>query len=147
MNEKIDRLPIVLSSVNGVNATSPLCFFCGKPKNEVHLLGSAGDDLIKLLGRKVEDGLPQAVWFSDDYVPCADCYSKYIGIIVTDNRRQIHKRVYQMDRQTLNDDPKIHPHIKYWASLTGVLHIPEFYAERLGLLKVTKKASERTDDA
>lgn len=33
---------IKLSPKHGVNPTIPVCFFCGKPKNEIALMGRMG---------------------------------------------------------------------------------------------------------
>lgn len=57
---------IKLSPKHGVNPCIPLCFFCGKEKNEVALLGHIGD------GRKNED-FEAPINMVLDYEPCDDC--------------------------------------------------------------------------
>lgn len=61
---------IKLSPKHGVNPTIPVCFWCGKPKNEIAMLGHIGDL------RKGEDykAPMQAVL---DYNPCEECVSMW----------------------------------------------------------------------
>lgn len=61
---------IKLSPKHGVNPTIPVCFFCGKEKNEIALLGQIGDR------RKGEDfEAPKNVVL--DYEPCEECKKKF----------------------------------------------------------------------
>ena len=57
---------IPLSPKYGVNPTIPICFMCGKPKNEIALLGRIGD------GRKGED-FEAPRYMLLDYNPCDEC--------------------------------------------------------------------------
>ena len=84
---------IKLSPKHGLNPTIPVCFFCGKEKNEIALLGQIGDR------RKGEDfEAPKKMIL--DYVPCEECQKKfaegvllievttqpeYIGMPIADN--------------------------------------------------------------
>lgn len=52
---------IKLSPKHGVNPTIPVCFWCGKPKNELALLGRLKDD---------EEAPRNCVL---DYEPCEEC--------------------------------------------------------------------------
>lgn len=52
---------INLSPKHGVNPTIPLCFFCGKEKNEVALLG------------KLKNDTAAPMYCLLDYNPCDDC--------------------------------------------------------------------------
>ena len=55
---------IKLSPKYGVNPTIPVCFFCGKPKNEVALLGKMGGK-----GEDIEAPMHMVI----DYEPCDEC--------------------------------------------------------------------------
>lgn len=54
---------ITLSPEHGLNPTIPVCFWCGKDKNEVALLGRIG-------GRE-DRAAPNRMVL--DYEPCEDC--------------------------------------------------------------------------
>lgn len=57
---------IKLSPKYGVNPTIPVCFWCGKEKNEIALMGHVGD------GRKHEDfEMPMQAIIN--YEPCEEC--------------------------------------------------------------------------
>ncbi len=57
---------IKLSPKYGLNPTIPVCFWCGKDKNEVALMGHIGD------GRKHEDfEMPMRAVIN--YEPCEEC--------------------------------------------------------------------------
>jgi hypothetical protein len=57
---------ILLSPKYGVNPTIPVCFWCGKPKNEIALLGRIGD------AKKGEDvEAPKNMVLN--YEPCEEC--------------------------------------------------------------------------
>lgn len=57
---------IRLSKKYGLNPTIPICFWCGKERNEIALLGHIGD------GRKGEDiEAPKNMFI--DYEPCDIC--------------------------------------------------------------------------
>ena len=59
---------IKLSPKYGMNPCIPVCFYCGKEKNEIALLGKIGD------GRKGEDiEAPKNAIL--DYEPCDECKS------------------------------------------------------------------------
>jgi len=60
---------IYLHKEHGVNPTIPLCFVCGKEKNEVALLGSA-----------YKDRAPMHMVIGIE--PCDDCKTKYLKIAV-----------------------------------------------------------------
>lgn len=57
---------IRLSEKYGVNPTIPICFWCGKEKNEIALMGHIGD------GRKGED-IEAPINMILDYEPCEAC--------------------------------------------------------------------------
>ena len=57
---------IRLSPKYGLNPTIPVCFWCGKEKNEIALMGKIGD------GRKGED-LEAPKYAVLDYEPCEKC--------------------------------------------------------------------------
>ena len=57
---------IKLSPKHGVNPTIPICFWCGKEKNEVALLGR--------IGGKEDIKAPKNMVL--DFEPCADCIAK-----------------------------------------------------------------------
>lgn len=54
---------IPLSPEHGVNPTIPVCFWCGKDKNEIALLGRIG-------GKEDREALSRMVL---DYEPCEEC--------------------------------------------------------------------------
>lgn len=58
---------ITLSPKYGVNPTIPLCFFCGKEKNEIALLGKLPNDA----------EAPRNMWIPGDYIPCDECQKKF----------------------------------------------------------------------
>lgn len=58
---------IKLSPKHGLNPTIPICFFCGKEKHEVAILGK--------IGKKGED-LQAPMRMILDYQPCDDCKEK-----------------------------------------------------------------------
>ena len=55
---------IRISPKHGVNPTIPVCFFCGKTKNEIALLGKIG-------GRNEDLEAPRECIL--DYEPCEEC--------------------------------------------------------------------------
>lgn len=57
---------IKLSPRYGVNPTIPVCFWCGKEKNEIALMGHVGD------GRKHED-FEMPMHAIINYEPCEEC--------------------------------------------------------------------------
>jgi hypothetical protein len=62
-----------LSPKHGVNATIPVCFWCGKPKNEIALMGQLKDDA----------EAPRNAVF--DYEPCDACKSeRALGIALVE---------------------------------------------------------------
>lgn len=61
---------IKVSPKHGLNPTIPVCFFCGKEKNEIALLGQIGDR------RKGED-FEAPMKMILDFVPCEDCQKKF----------------------------------------------------------------------
>ena len=55
---------IKLSPKYGVNPTIPCCFFCGKEKNEIALLGKVG---------KRDEDIEAPMHMVIDYEPCDEC--------------------------------------------------------------------------
>lgn len=67
---------IKVSPKHGLNPTIPVCFFCGKDKNEIALLGQIGDR------RKGED-FEAPMKMILDFVPCEDCQNKFAeGVLI-----------------------------------------------------------------
>ena len=60
---------ILLSPKYGLNPTIPVCFYCGKHKNEIALLGKIG-------GKKEDLKAPREILL--DYEPCEEC-KKLVG--------------------------------------------------------------------
>lgn len=61
------KMVIRLSQKHGVNPMIPTCFFCGKPKNEIVLLGRLkGDAEAPMYGR-----------VAGDYQPCDECKAAF----------------------------------------------------------------------
>lgn len=54
---------IRISQKHGVNPTIPICFWCGKEKNEIALLGKLPGDA----------EAPRSTWLIGDYEPCEAC--------------------------------------------------------------------------
>ena len=87
---------IRLSKKYGVNPTIPICFWCGREKNEIALLGHIGD------GRKGEDiEAPKNMLL--DYDPCDTCKGNMaLGVTVMegsvrpvfDNQPEIQYGIY-----------------------------------------------------
>lgn len=57
--EEIQTNSIKISQKHGVNPTIPICFWCGKEKNEIALPGDAE--------------APRSTWLMGDYEPCDAC--------------------------------------------------------------------------
>ena len=57
---------IKLSPQHGLNPTIPVCFFCGKEKNEIVLLGKINRE---------DDEAPRKMIV--DFTPCEDCQKKF----------------------------------------------------------------------
>lgn len=81
---------IRISPKHGLNPTIPVCFFCGKEKNQLILMGRLKDDA----------EAPKNTFF--DYEPCEECRKKFdqgillIGVSETspDGRPPIAKGAY-----------------------------------------------------
>lgn len=91
---------IKLSPKYGVNPTIPVCAFCGKPKNEIALMGRIGD------GRRGED-LEAPKNCILDYEPCDKCKEQWaqgVAIIevsqtpIVENQPPISKGAYPTGR-------------------------------------------------
>ena len=54
---------IKISKKHGINPTIPICFWCGKEKNEIALLGKLPGDV----------EAPKSMWLLGDYEPCDSC--------------------------------------------------------------------------
>ena len=87
---------IRISPKHGLNATIPVCFWCGEAKNEVALLGKID---------KADSEAPMHVIL--DYCPCDSCVEKFkqgirlIGVTTTpfeDGRPEIQKGLYPTGR-------------------------------------------------
>lgn len=91
---------IRLSPKYGVNPTIPLCFWCGKPKNEIALMGRIGN------ARRGEDiEAPRNLVL--DYIPCDDCEKNMaLGVTVIEvteepnatTNHEIQKGIYPTSR-------------------------------------------------
>lgn len=57
---------IKLSPQHGLNSTIPVCFFCGKDKNEIVLLGKINRE---------DDEAPRKMIV--DFTPCEECQKKF----------------------------------------------------------------------
>ena len=86
---------IKISPKHGLNPTIPVCFWCGKQKNEIALMGRMTDD-IEAPKNKVLD-----------YVPCEECQSHMaMGVAVleasdhpnTEGQPPMQKGVYPTSR-------------------------------------------------
>lgn len=72
------RSSITLSKKHGVNPTIPICFWCGKEKNEIAMLGKLPGDM----------EAPRSMWIPGDYDPCEECeqnWNKGIRVIEASN--------------------------------------------------------------
>jgi len=86
-----------LSKKHGLNPTIPVCYFCGRAKNEVALLGAAGDKIAKAMGR---DSGEMPMHACIDRNPCEECEKlmkdNILFIIVKDgctNADELDKRI------------------------------------------------------
>ena len=86
---------IKISPKYGLNPTIPVCFWCGKQKNEIALMGRMKDDI----------EAPKNMVL--DYVPCEECQSHMaMGVAVleasdhpnTENQPPIQEGVYPTSR-------------------------------------------------
>lgn len=90
---------IKVSPKYGVNPTIPVCFFCGKPKNEIALMGKMG-------GRGEDHEAPINMML--DYEPCDECkemMSKGVALIVVSDKQPEDKR----PPMTAQGDQKVYP--------------------------------------
>lgn len=90
---------IKVSPKYGVNPTIPVCFFCGKPKNEIALMGKMG-------GRGEDLEAPRNMVI--DYEPCDECkemMSKGVALIVVSDKQPEDKR----PPMTAQGDQKVYP--------------------------------------
>lgn len=90
---------IKVSPKYGVNPTIPVCFFCGKPKNEIALMGKMG-------GRSEDLEAPRNMVL--DYEPCDECkemMSKGVALIVVSDKQPEDKR----PSMTAQGDQKVYP--------------------------------------
>lgn len=91
MNDKIE-----ISEKHGLNPTIPLCFWCGKEKNEIAILGKLKDD----------KEAPHNCFV--DYEPCEECKKEmdkgitFIGV----SEEPIDKNMPPMSK---NGDKKLYP--------------------------------------
>lgn len=91
---------IKISPKHGLNATIPICFFCGNPKDEIALLGRLKGD-----AKAPEMGIL-------DYQPCDACKEKFRqGILMVavndhpkDNRPPIQEGLYPTGNYVLATD-------------------------------------------
>lgn len=80
---------IILSPKYGVNPTIPICFWCGKERGEIALMGHIGD------GRKHED-FEAPKYMVIDFEPCEECQRNMaLGFTVMEatNRPNSHSNV------------------------------------------------------
>ena len=63
LERMIKTKSIRVSQKHGVNPTIPICFWCGKEKNEIALLGKLPGDA----------EAPRSTWLIGDYEPCEKC--------------------------------------------------------------------------
>ena len=91
---------IKLSPKYGLNPTIPICFWCGKQRGEIALMGQIGD------GRKCED-VEAPRYMVIDFEPCAECKKNMaLGFTVIEatscpnsvSRMEIQKGVYPTGR-------------------------------------------------
>ena len=75
---------VMLSQKHGLNPTIPLCIVCEKPKNEVVMLGAAGDILAKKMGRADGD-MPMYAHIPGDFEPCDACKAKGVTLLEQDS--------------------------------------------------------------
>lgn len=90
---------IKVSPKYGVNPTILVCFFCGKPKNEIALMGKMG-------GRGEDLEAPRNMVL--DYEPCDECkemMSKGVALIVVSDKQPEDKR----PPMTAQGDQKVYP--------------------------------------
>lgn len=89
---------ILLSEKYGLNPTIPVCFWCGKQKNEIAMLGKIG-------GKGEDLEAPKNMVL--DYEPCDDCkaaWGKGVALIevsttpLPDDRPPIQKGAYPTGR-------------------------------------------------
>jgi hypothetical protein len=67
---------IKLSPKHGLNPCIPVCFFCGKEKNEIALMGQIGD---RRKGEDFEAPMKAVL----DFVPCEECQKKFAeGVLI-----------------------------------------------------------------
>lgn len=82
---------IPISQKHGVNPTIPICFFCGKEKNEIVLLGKLPHD----------EKAPMHMCL--DYEPCDDCKAKMAQgvtlIVVTETQPADHRKAMMTDKK------------------------------------------------
>ena len=131
---------IRLSKKHGFQPTMPLCYYCGKEKGTIALLGAKGDKLARELGR--EDGeMPMRAWIPGDIEPCNDCRSKGIAVAEVTGDRELTGNKWIVDEALLDaiKDKQMREHIR----TTRVMLLDTAAVEHLGL-HMTKEAADET---
>lgn len=85
IKEEIKTKNIRISQKHGVNPTIPVCFWCGKEKNEIALLGKLPGDA----------EAPRSTWLVGDYEPCDACkaiFEQGIHLIEAADHPIIHEK-------------------------------------------------------
>ena len=72
---------IRLSEKHGIQPTIPLCPICGEEKNEIALLGAAGDKLAEEPGH-ADGAMPMHAHIPGDLEPCDKCKERGVAIYV-----------------------------------------------------------------
>lgn len=99
---------ILLSEKHGLNPTIPLCFWCGKEKNEVALLGKLKDD----------KEAPKNCLL--DYEPCNECKKQFdLGIAIIEVVD--YTVVDNMPLITIQDGIKLYPTGRYIVVVTDAI--------------------------
>lgn len=142
MSEKDDGL--VLSKKHGVQPCIPLCPVCDEEKNEIVMLGAAGDELAKALGH-ADGAMPMHAHIPGDLEPCDKCKSRGITIYVADRGvagkpDEVHKVLLVTEdyvKRLLQDSKELEAVLS-----RRVMGLPLEVAEPLGLMKEKEDLDE-----
>lgn len=127
---------IEISPKHGLNPTIPVCFWCGKDKNEIALLGRIREKTTNRFGANVtkrDSDIEAPRKTILDYEPCDECMKMwYNGVVVLEvqqtpimpNQPEIQKGLYPTSRyvvMTVEGADRVFPQHAPWSKGQKVL--------------------------
>lgn len=141
-----------LSKKHCLNPTIPTCFFCGQSKNEIMLLGAAGDKIAKDMGK--EDGeMPMNCCM--DMSPCEECagYMKQGIMFISIRDGETNKeQPYRTGKLWVLKEEAVNGFLKNDSELLDNIlkcrfcFIEDSIAEQIGLTNLEEKEEVKQDE-